>query len=91
MHILGQQFIFQFLQIHDLGHSYDGKTSEVRIQYERLGICITDTADADIAPHFFHVLFELCPERRVFNAVNIPLESQFRRIGCHTAASCPQM
>ena len=50
-----------------------------------------DAADTDVAAHFFHILFELCPERRIFNTVNIPLKSKLCGIRCHTAASRPKM
>ena len=86
-----QQFLRKCLCVLDYTDRANCVQSKFRTNHDRLRICIADTADADIAPHFFYILLELCPERRIFNAVNIPLKTEFRRIRCHTATSCPQV
>ena len=88
---LVQQFFGQGFCIGDDTNRTDCIKPQLRANHNWLRVCIADTADADIAPHFLYVLFKFRPERGIFNAVDISLESEILGIGGHSASSCAEV
>ena len=52
VHVGSEQFLFQFLHVHDLGDRDNREFSEVRVDDNRLCIRVADDADAGVTLEF---------------------------------------
>ena len=56
VHVLGQQFCFQFLQIYYFGYRYNGKATKVGVEDKGLRVCIADDSYSGISFELVAVL-----------------------------------
>ena len=70
MHILREKFIFQFFNIGDFCDSNNGKASEVRINNNRLCVCITNNTDSGISFELIQFIFKFSTEISTFQVVD---------------------
>ncbi len=73
-----------------LAHGGDGKTPQMRLENDRLRLEIRDTGDPVISGHFFHIMLEFGPERRILDVVDRTVEA-FGAVGGHAAPAGAEM
>ncbi len=49
VHVLSQQFGFQFLQVHDFGYRYNGKATKMGIEDKGLRVCVANDSYSGIS------------------------------------------
>jgi hypothetical protein len=91
VHILIEKFFFQFLDICYFSDCNDGEAPEVRIDNDRLCVCVADNTDSGIAFEFVKLSFKLGSEIRTFQIVNGANESFLLTISRESAPLCTQM
>ena len=77
----------QRLGILDDADRGDGKEPQVRAHEQRLRIVVADAADPHVTGHLAHLVFELRPEGRVRDVVDLPLKALFRTVDHHAAVA----
>ena len=70
MHILREKLIFQFFNIGDFCDSNNGKASEVRINNNRLRVCITNNTDSGISFELIQFIFKFSTKISTFQIVD---------------------
>ena len=70
VHVLSQQFCFQFLQIHDFGYRYNGKAAKVGVEDKGLRVCIADDSYSGISLELVQFIFKLRAEIGAFQIVD---------------------
>ena len=72
--VLGKIVVHQLVRVADSAHGGNGVQTHVRTHEQRLRIDVADAADARTAVKLGEILLKLGAKRRVFDAVNLPLE-----------------
>ena len=70
VHVLSQQFCFQFLQIHDFGYRYKGKAAKVGVEDKGLRVCVADDSYSGISFELVQFTLKLRAEISAFQIVN---------------------
>ena len=70
VHVLGQQFCFQFLQIYYFGYRYNGKATKVGVEDKGLRVCIADDSYSGISFELIQFILKLRAEISAFQIVN---------------------
>ena len=86
-----ENFFYDFIGIIDFTNGSNGKSTVVGTNDKRLWLKIGNAADAQCSLHFINILFKLGSERRIFDVMNLPLQSDFRIARRHTATACAEM
>ena len=83
-------FFQNFILIIDFSYCRDSKTSEMRLQQQRLGFIVRDTADPQISFQFLHIPFKFRTERRILYIVDRTIKA-FLTVDCHSSSSRSEM
>jgi len=90
--VIGEVGVHQLLGVVDLTDGGDGIEPEMRTHQKRLGIGVTDAADAAAAAlEVRQVFFKLGPERGVGDGVDLPLTSMLRAPDRHPGVAGAEM
>ena len=84
MHLLGQQFLGDFLLVVDLRYSNHGIPAQMRIDDNRLRVGIADNTQSLVAVEGVQFVLELRAEIVAFQTVDRPAEAQLLVKGYHT-------
>ena len=88
MHIRSQQVTLQFRNILNLGYCNNGKFTQMRIDYYRLRICITNNTYTRVTFKLREFQFKLCAEIRVFQIMDRPHKSFSLGISSQASSFC---
>ena len=90
VHVLGQQFCFQFLQIYYFGYRYNGKATKVGVEDKGLRVCIADDSYSGISFELVQFIFKFRTEIGTFQIMNGACKySLILIISSQTATFCP--
>ena len=65
-----EALLFQLIDVVDLSHGGDSKTTEVGVHHDRLRIRVADDTDTGVALEFTQIVGKLRPEVGVLNIMN---------------------
>ena len=90
MHVLTEKFFFQFLDIDYFSDCDNGEAPEVRIDDDRLCVCVANDADAGVSFKFVQFSFKLGSEISTFQIVNGAYKTFFLTICCESSSLVPR-
>ena len=91
VHVLTEKFFFQFLDIDYFSDCDNGEAPEVRIDDDRLCVCVANDADAGVSFEFVEFSFKLGSEISTFQIVNGAYKTFFLTICCESSPLGTQM
>ena len=91
VHILAEKFVFQLLDIGYFCDGNNGEAAEVRVDNDRLCVCVTDDADTGVSFKIVQFTLELGSEIGTFQIMNGTDKPFFLTICRESSPLCTQM